>query len=720
MNENINVHDNYPNSNEHLEVPTMKVIPLKKICMTIGELPTAYVETMTYYEMLLWFIAYLRDNIIPVVNGNGEAVEELQNVVMSLQNYINEFKDSIDEDVENLETYINNYFDNLDVQEEINNKLDQMLEDGVLEQIIEQFLQLTSLICFDNVADMKASTNLANGSYAKTLGYYSVNDGGEGLYKVRTITNDDIVDEGSIIALNDNTLIAELIYNDTLNVKCFGVKGDNINDEYTNINKALTFAKNNQLKLYFPTGEYICNDTLVIDVRHVEIYGDGKNKTIIYFNKQNSTFINLQASHTEIHDIQFYGGWTSGNQYCIKNVDENVISARNRFKNMKIRNFQNGIYITNYSDCNIISGVDFHLVANCIYLKQNDNGIIEDCTAEPFTNTFCELFQPNACAVRNCLVNTSSQSYDNIPSTAFIITGNHTGGDGQHYGSCVTIENIHAEYIHQFALIGISDVSIKDVYIYNNNKTSTKHMFHYANIGNNPINNCSLSNIWIDKTNFESGKYGIFKANYSESSITAPNGTTYNCSVNNFSNFKVNGFNSTVEIPKELVSGVYTDYEITNNKVTYKNDKIIISDNNPNVPTITANNVNNTYYTFGKSINDSTIFNARKFSFKYDSVNSSWTPFNIYSVNNLQGTTISYKPLTKDGTILLSIEGRNSARYANLLMVMRDGLLKVTTELNNNGLTIANNSDNDGITITSSDYQNPFYITENVINKNLF
>ena len=64
--------------NDEIKVPTMQVTPLKKICMTIGELPTSYLETMTYYEMLVWFTNYLRDNIIPVVNNNGEATHELQ------------------------------------------------------------------------------------------------------------------------------------------------------------------------------------------------------------------------------------------------------------------------------------------------------------------------------------------------------------------------------------------------------------------------------------------------------------------------------------------------------------------------------------------------------------------------------------------------------------------------------------------------------------------
>lgn len=40
-----------------------------------------------------------------------------------------------------LKDYVDNYFDNLDVQEEINNKLDEMAEDGTLANIIANFIQ---------------------------------------------------------------------------------------------------------------------------------------------------------------------------------------------------------------------------------------------------------------------------------------------------------------------------------------------------------------------------------------------------------------------------------------------------------------------------------------------------------------------------------------------------------------------------------------------------
>ena len=108
------------NDNIEKEVITLK--PFKKFCMTIGELPSSYVETMTYYESLLWFTKYLQDTVIPAINNNGEAVTELQGLFTELQDYVN------------------NYFDNLDVQEEINNKLDEMVEDGTMEQLIGEYL----------------------------------------------------------------------------------------------------------------------------------------------------------------------------------------------------------------------------------------------------------------------------------------------------------------------------------------------------------------------------------------------------------------------------------------------------------------------------------------------------------------------------------------------------------------------------------------------------
>ena len=107
--------------NEEINEKTQTLKPFTKLCMTIGQLPSSYVESMSYYEQLIWFTKYLQDQVIPAVNQNAAAVTELQGYYIELQDYVN------------------NYFDNLDVQQEINNKLDKMAEDGSLLDIINQY-----------------------------------------------------------------------------------------------------------------------------------------------------------------------------------------------------------------------------------------------------------------------------------------------------------------------------------------------------------------------------------------------------------------------------------------------------------------------------------------------------------------------------------------------------------------------------------------------------
>lgn len=103
-------------------IDTVDTSPFKKLVMTIGELPTSFVESMTYYELLAWLCNYLENTVIPAVNNNAEVSQELQDKFVELK------------------SYVDNYFENLDVQEEINQKLDAMARDGSLTNLIRDYI----------------------------------------------------------------------------------------------------------------------------------------------------------------------------------------------------------------------------------------------------------------------------------------------------------------------------------------------------------------------------------------------------------------------------------------------------------------------------------------------------------------------------------------------------------------------------------------------------
>ena len=311
-------------------------------------IPLAFDESLSYYETLCGLLDYLQNTVIPALNNNADAIIEVQNLVSELQ------------------TYVNNYFDNLDVQEEINNKLDAMVEDGTLQEIIADYLNSKAVFGFDNVASMKTSTNLIDGSYAETLGYHTKNDGGNALYKIRTITNDDVVDESFIIALNDNTLIAELVIDNNINVKKLGAYGDNTHDDTSIFNKML----NKLNKLIVGIGTYKISETLTISNKTIDIKGSinytGEDyflliKQLTYSNIYIENFSSTNGGMIKIYpDVDGYVSFT--NIYCkYAYCNKEVIRA----------DATNGIITTM-----ILDGIRWHSTINgCIklYIGENAN-----------------------------------------------------------------------------------------------------------------------------------------------------------------------------------------------------------------------------------------------------------------------------------------------------------------------------------------------------------
>lgn len=222
--------------------------PFPRFCVTLGMLPSSYKESLTYEEQLLWLCNYIETEVIPKYNENVEAINEL----ITLYNQLKE--------------YVDNYFENLDVQEEINNKLDDMAESGELEEIIGAYINLKSLLMYDTIADLKAATNLADGSFAKTLGYYNKLDKGGSNYKIREIINTDVVDDVLIVGLtNFPELVAELIIDKSfIYVDQFGSHGDGSTDDTEAIQKAINYGATHNLKVMFNNKTYVTSEALII------------------------------------------------------------------------------------------------------------------------------------------------------------------------------------------------------------------------------------------------------------------------------------------------------------------------------------------------------------------------------------------------------------------------------------------------------------------------
>lgn len=143
--------------------------PFKRMCVTIGNLPSSFMESMTYYEALCWLYDYFEKTLLPAINTNSEAITELQNAFVTLKEYVD------------------NYFDDLNIQTEIDNKLDEMALDGTLADIINNEIfsdlndRLTAVENKETKIDNTILTNpifpavLTKGNHAKAI-FYNTTD----------------------------------------------------------------------------------------------------------------------------------------------------------------------------------------------------------------------------------------------------------------------------------------------------------------------------------------------------------------------------------------------------------------------------------------------------------------------------------------------------------------------------------------------------------------
>lgn len=281
-----------------------------------------------------WFVL----QNFPFIEEDFDAITNYQ-LLSKVVEYLNKTIDKTNElgvEVESL----NNWFNNLDVQNEIDNKLDEMAESGELTDIIAQYLELAGLLCFNTVNDMKNAQNLANGSFAKTYGTNTYNDGYGNFYKIREILNTDVVDGVNIIALtNYNNLIAELIpnayVNEILNLKNKNyVKMILIGDSFCEQN-----SDGDITKFYW---EYLRDSLgLVQNQTFYASYQSGAGFGNQLFLTKLQDLSNTIQDKNNITDILVCGGWNDSDTTQPYGTDEMYTAGINAFENYCKTNYPN-------------------------------------------------------------------------------------------------------------------------------------------------------------------------------------------------------------------------------------------------------------------------------------------------------------------------------------------------------------------------------------------
>ena len=289
----------------------------------------------------------------PFIEADFDAITEYQ-LLCKVVEYLNKVIANENQLSESM-NYVLNYFNNLDVQDEIDNKLDEMAESGELTEIIAQYLELAGLLCFNTKSDMKAAQNLANGSYVKTFGTTTYNDGYGQFYKIRTLTSGDTIDDTNIIALtNYPTLIAELIKNnDIINLQT-GVS--NLQTRVTNLEakKDMVIIGDSYSSRTYLDSNYDLWCERVAETLNLTLHNfadpgagflaDGDERNSTFSSQINEAYSDNTFDNDNVEYLFIYGGTNDLRYYPTSNVKSVYINAynstlenaRNKFPNAKI------------------------------------------------------------------------------------------------------------------------------------------------------------------------------------------------------------------------------------------------------------------------------------------------------------------------------------------------------------------------------------------------
>lgn len=345
--------------------------PFTRFCCSIGQLPTSYMVSLTYEEQLLWLCNYLEKTVIPTINNNAEAVTELQNLYVQLKEYVD------------------NYFTNLDVQTEINNKLDEMAEDGTLQTILLNYLNINKVYnTFQDV--IQDVSHLYNNQKIKTNGFWTLNDTGSAYYIISNIQNNNILQ----IKLND-TLYANLVIDtNPINILKMGATPNlNTFDNTPIINNIL----NKGYQALIPENNFYCKNTIYVNIENSGIIGISSNSKLIAMpDFEGSTLILIFTENGDYYSrnkrLKNIGNFTLEGITSINAITIGGSNGSSQEGHVDCVNYKN-IFITNFNSALYLN--------SHVYKSIFTNIITDKCNYALFTPT-TQTDQNEATVMLNC------------------------------------------------------------------------------------------------------------------------------------------------------------------------------------------------------------------------------------------------------------------------------------------------------------------------------
>lgn len=238
---------------------------------------------------------------------------------------------------------------------------------------------------FKTISVMKECMELMVGQLVTTSGYRTENDGGGATYIITS--NSDKLDNGGSVHVLKNGLRAEIVLalGEDINLKCFGLYGDEIHDDVPAFKRGFDFCKQIKGGTIRWQGIAALNEPLIIDSHYINLLGYGYGSTLkANFEREYVLAISYEEHSTteEIQQINIGNFRINGNRKAKHGlvIDDNLPVYNSIFEN---------IFITETTD--------FGIIADCC--KNNQFNLI---TTENCYGGLTVIGTVNNCIFNNC------------------------------------------------------------------------------------------------------------------------------------------------------------------------------------------------------------------------------------------------------------------------------------------------------------------------------